>query len=256
MELRSPVRVTTRDIMRTLTLVVSLLAGTRPLVATAQDATAPSVVRAQQEATLASRISGVVDLLPLDIGAEFQAGEVLARIDCEIYQAEAAAAEADSSGALVALAAQEALLARGGIGKLDVDVSRARAQAAAARAKSASLREESCKVRAPFDGKVAERLVNPFEYVDAGTPIVSLVSIGTPDLEIIAPAEWLLWLRLGATGELRLDARRDPIPVQIDSLGPTVDPVSRTVKLTAVFEGPTAGILPGMSGLVVLERAE
>ena len=98
--------------------------------------------------------------------------------------------------------------------------------------------------------------MNPFEYVDAGAPIVSLVSIGTPDLEIIAPAEWLQWLRVGATGELRLDARRDPIPVQIDSLGPTVDPVSRTVKLTAVFEGSTEGILPGMSGFVVLERAE
>ncbi len=222
----------------------------------AQEFSAPSLVRAQDEATLSSEISGKINALPFEEGAAFRAGEVLVDLGCAIYRSEAAAAFAESTGALAAVAANQALFDRGGLGRLEVDLAKAEAAAAAARAKSADLRIDACQIRAPYDGRVAEHAVSTHEYVEPGQPVLSIVSTGTPDLEIIAPAEWLRWVEPGTRGQLRLDARREDFTVTIETLGPIVDPVSRTVKLTAAFGGDAGGVLPGMTGLVILERAE
>jgi multidrug efflux pump subunit AcrA (membrane-fusion protein) len=84
--------------------------------------------------------------------------------------------------------------------------------------------------------------------------MLSIVSSKIPDLEIIAPEEWLNWLKPGTRGELRVEASREVFAVTVKSIAPVVDPVSRTVKLTGTFDGDTTGLLPGMSGLVTLRR--
>jgi RND family efflux transporter MFP subunit len=220
----------------------------------AQELSAPSVVRAREEATLSSSISGRVDALPFEEGAKFEAGDSLAEINCAIYRSEAEAALAERAGAFAAAASREALYSRGGIGRLDVDLAKAEAAAAAARARSAELRVQACQILAPYDGRVAEHVVNAFEYVEQGQAVLSIVSIESPDLEIIAPAEWLRWVKPGTVGRLRLEAKQSDFNITVETVGPIVDPVSRTVKLRASFDGDTNGVLPGMSGLVMLER--
>lgn len=225
----------------------------QPQASEAQEFSAPSVVRAQDEATLSSVISGTINALPFEEGAAFRAGEVLVDLDCAIYKSEAAAARAESTGARAVVSSREALFARGGTGRLEVDMAKAEAAAAAARAQSADLRVDACKIHAPYDGRVAEHVVSAFEYVEPGQPVLSIVSTGTPDLEIVAPADWLRWVEPGTSGRLRLEARREEFNVTIETLGPIVDPVSRTVKLTAAFDGDAGGVLPGLSGLVTLQ---
>lgn len=220
----------------------------------AQEFTAPSIVRAREEATLSSIISGGVHALPIEEGAGFEAGDILIEINCSIYRAEAEAALADSTGAQAAAASREALFSRGGIGRVEVELAKAEAAAAAARARSAQLRVDACQTYAPYDGRVAEHFVNVFEYVEPGQPVLSIVSTASPDVEIIAPSDWLSWLQPGTEGRLRLEAREEVFSITIETVAPIVDPVSRTVKLTAAFNGDTDGVLPGMSGLVTLER--
>ncbi len=222
--------------------------------ALAQDATAPSVVRPQHEAHLASQISGIIHAIPFDEGEYFRTGDTLIQLDCSIYESEAKAATAEASGALSILESRVALFERGAIGQLEIDTSSAQAAVASAKAETANLRVHACQIKAPFDGRIAEQIVNAFEYVQPGQPLLSVISDGKEDLEIIAPAEWLSWLRPGTIGKLRLEASRNEINVSVNTLGTTVDPVSRTVKLTAVIEKDDSNILPGMSGIVTFER--
>jgi RND family efflux transporter MFP subunit len=219
----------------------------------AQDLRAPSVVRAEAEATLSSVLSSTVKSLPLDEGASFNAGDVLVELDCAIFQSEAAAALAENAGALAQVASREALFSRGGTGRLEVEIAQSKAAAATARVQTAELRVEDCKITAPYDGRVAEHAVSAHEFVESGQPVISIVSAGVPDLEIIAPAGWLRWIEPGTPGTVTLEATGAGYPVTIAAIGPVVDPVSRTIKLTAVFDGPADGLLPGMSGLVSLE---
>lgn len=225
-------------------------------MAEAQEFTAPSVVRAHDEATLSSIISGTVKALPFVEGSEFGAGDILVELDCAIYRSEADAARADSDGTTAKAAALEALFSRGGIGRVEVEVARAEAKAAKARVRTAEFRAESCQIPAPYDGRIAEHFVNRFEYVDPGQPVLSIVSSGSPSLEIIAPAEWLLWVEPGTKGYVELDAQREKHNFTVKEIGPVVDPVSRTVKLIAFFDMTADGVLPGMSGLVFLERGQ
>ena len=225
-------------------------------IASAQDLVAPSVVRADQEAVLSSLIVGQIAELPFDEGDAFRSGQMLVEIDCAVLASQAQAALAESAGKTAFADARDALLARGGTGQLDVDAARADALAALARAKAAKQRVGYCRIDAPYDGRVVERLVSRYEFVEPGKPLLSIVSTGRPDLEIIAPADWLQWVRSGTSGLLMLEATGKEVGVSVRGIGPTVDPVSRTIVLSADLVGDVAGILPGMSGLVRLERPE
>lgn len=233
-------------------VTVFLALSTGAIELHAQEMTAPSVVRAQAEAILSTVIAGQINELHVAEGESFSEGDPLAEIDCAIYRSEAAAIRSESVGALAMAASREALFSRGGSGQLEVDVARAEALAATARAETAELRVGTCTIQAPFDGRVVEHAVNEFEHVEPGQPVLSIVSSGTPDLEIIAPAEWLTWLEPGMRGQLSLEAQREIYSVSISAIAPVVDPVSRTVKLTGTIEGNTDRLLPGMSGLVNL----
>jgi RND family efflux transporter MFP subunit len=235
------------------TLSTVLTFALSPMASMAQEFTAPSIVRAEAEATLSSIISGTIQALPFEKGAEFSAGEELASLDCSIYLSESVATRAEQEAAMIAANSLQALFARGGIGQLEVDVAKAEAAAVSARAQIAQSRADACHILAPYDGRVAEHSVSAFEFVDPGQAVLSIVSTGVPDLEIIAPADWLAWVKPGVKGRLRLEGKEGELSVTIDMLGPVVDPVSRTVSMTAVFDGKVEGILPGMSGIITLE---
>ncbi len=217
---------------------------------------APSVVRAESEALLSSQISGRIVALPFKEGDGFRAGEVLVDIDCAILDFEATAAAAESLGKAAVAQSREALFARGGGSQLDVRAAQAEATAAAARADAAKQRVQYCRITAPYDGRIVEKTVNVHELVEPGKPLLAIVSTGKPDLEIIAPAEWLAWVRPGVAGTLTLEATRKVLSVEVRAIAPAVDPVSRTVTLSAILLGEVNGVLPGMSGIVALERPQ
>lgn len=233
-------------------LLIAALSLGGPLYA--KEVSAPSVVRAQEQATLSTLIPGRIISMPFETGESFLKGDVLLEIDCAIYRSHAAAAQAERLAAVAQVEARENLFRRGGIGQLEVDVAKAEAAAATAQAHTADIRVGYCQVRAPYVGRVVEHVVNSFEFVEPGQPVLSIVSTGEPDLEIIAPAEWLRWITPGTKGVLRLEATQREVGVSVTSIGATVDPVSRTVKLKASFEEGTNDLLPGLSGLVSLEQ--
>jgi RND family efflux transporter MFP subunit len=230
--------------------------GLLPVTSDAQEGGAPAVVKAEREATLSSLVAGVITTFHFDEGAAFREGDVLVEIDCRLYQFDARAAEARRSRVAAEMAAREKLFERGGISRLEVDALRAELDGVAAEVAAAALRVDQCQVRAPFAGRVGEHGANAAEFVEPGRPVLSIVSSGRPSLEIILPAEWLAWVGPGSVGRLRLDAVAGDIPVTVSSLAPSIDPVSRTLRVKATIDDDTVPILPGMSGFVVLERSQ
>ncbi len=214
---------------------------------------APSVVRAKAKAEFSSSLAGTIVSLPFKEGSAFSKGGVLATLDCAVQRAEAEAAGADYQAARADFDAREALLARGGLGRVQVDVAKAQAAAARARQRLAEAVVEGCEIKAPFDGRIVEVSVNEFEYVEPSQPLLSIVSTERPELEISAPSVWLRRIEVGSTGNVRFDEATDSYPIRITGIGATVDPVSSTIRLTATFEGSAQGILPGMSGRASFE---
>lgn len=225
-----------------------------PIKLSAQDvktsAPAPAVVRAKSEAAFSSSLAGTIEDLPFKEGELFEAGDVLVSFGCAVQHAEAEAAEADHQAAQAEFNAGKTLLARGGIGTVQVAVFEAQAAAAKARQNLAEAVVAQCKIIAPYKGLIVELAVNEFEYVQPSQPLLNIVAADRPELEISAPAAWLRWIDIGSVGEFTLSDGRKRFEIQISNMGAVVDPVSDTIKLNAEFTGDISTILPGMSGLV------
>lgn len=241
--------------IRTYFFVFVLSTPLSSLSALAQEisTSAPSVVRAKAKAEFSSSLTGTIESLPFKEGRAFLKGDILATLDCDVQRAQADAAAADYEAARADFDAREALLVRGGVGRVQVDVAKAQAAAARARKRLAEAVVEGCAIKAPFDGRIVEISVNEFEYVEPSQPLLSIVSTERPEVEISAPSVWLRQIEVGSTGNVRFDETADSFPIQITGIGATVDPVSATIKLTAVFKGSVHGILPGMSGQASFE---
>lgn len=234
------------DLILVLFLALALVAPR----ALADPVTAPSVARAEAQAVISSILPGTVAALPLHPGDAFAAGDALLWLDCALPEAEAAALRAEHEAARLRAATLADLLSRGGAGRLEVAAAKALAAAARARLDSALIRLRSCAITAPFDGRIVEYAVNPFEYVAPAQPVVSIVSSGQPVLDIIAPETWLHWIAPGHRGRVQFNAVPGALEVTITGIAPIVDPVSQTVKLSARFHGAPDRILPGMTGRV------
>lgn len=161
------------------------------------------VTRATTQAVLAFEVGGRVQDLNGRIGDEVEAGETLASLDpaafelaagqarAELARAEAAMAEVASrldrqqrlsTGGWVAPAAVEAVAA-------EMDAARQAAAAARAQVEMAERNLSLTRLVAPFEGRVARRLVEPFATVAPGAPVYELDG---PGLEVVAPVP-LAW---------------------------------------------------------------
>ncbi|GED21231.1 efflux RND transporter periplasmic adaptor subunit [Halomonas halmophila] len=213
----------------------------------------PAVVRAQDEAEFSSILAGTVKALPFKEGETFAKGDLLVELDCDEQLAQVQAASADYQAASAEYRSRQALLDRGAIGRVEVEVARARAAEARAQRQLAQARVSGCEITAPFAGRVADLSVNAFEYVEPSQPLLHVVSTQKPTVELQAPAEWLRWIEEGTQGRVRFDAAEGWFDIRITGIGATVDPVSKTVDLTAAFQKKVPGILPGMSGIARFE---
>ncbi|MEK8049631.1 efflux RND transporter periplasmic adaptor subunit [Ideonella sp. DXS22W] len=209
---------------------------------------ARGVVRAVAEATLTARLSARITEMPMAEGATFAKGELLAAFDCERPQAEARGARAALEAQRKQVETNEELDRYNAIGKNDLLVSRSQLDKAQAEADALASQLKECRVTAPFAGRVVARQARQHESVQAGAPLLRIVDTSGVELDLIVPSQWLAWLRPGTAFVFRIDETGSSLPAKVQRLSPAVDPVSRTLKITASFDDPAARVLPGMGG--------
>ena len=133
---------------------------------------ARGVLRARDQATLASELSGRIVELPFSEGESFKKGDTLARFDCSAYQAQLNAAQAASRGAGEELAHNKQLAALNSVGRFEVARAEAKVSETQAQSQVYQVQVKRCSVVAPFDGQVVERKVQRYESVPRFVPHV------------------------------------------------------------------------------------
>jgi RND family efflux transporter MFP subunit len=231
---------------------LTAVCGASPSGAQQVEFAAPAIIRADAEALFSSSLSATVEELPFESGQEFEQGDILVKLDCAVQRAQADAAAADHQAATAEFASAAALLDRGGTSRVRVTVLEAQAAAADARKNVAQAVVDGCVIKAPFDGRIVETVVNEFEYIAVGEPILSIVSTTRPFVEINAPSAWLKFVDIGSSGVFESMEQEESYSAVVSSVGATVDPVSSTVVLKARFEDPEIAVLPGISGIFVI----
>lgn len=239
-------------LLASIALAVGAAYGATAQQAGGQQAGGTSVraqLTARHSTVLSSEIAGKIMTLPVREGQSFREGDIIASIDCGSYEAKLAQADAQASAAERKAEALKLLDVRRAARKIDVDLSVIEIEAVRAQRQLAAIDVSRCRIAAPFSGRVAETKVQRFQYVQAGQPVIDIVSDRDLEVELLAPSLWLSWLRVGTGFTIHIDELGEAFPATVTRLGARIDPVSQSVKVYATIDGASSVLLPGMSGL-------
>lgn len=210
------------------------------------------VTRAEAMATISSELVARVIELPFKGGQSFNKGDVLIRFDCQRYEADLRAADAEVRTQQIHVETNRQLIRHRATGANDLALAEAKLAQAMATAESIRVRSRQCTIPAPYDGRIVERLVDVFEMPASNAPLIKIVKIGAIELDLIVPSSWSSSLVSGQQFEFVVDETGSVHDAILLNVGAIVDPVSRTLRVTARLPDPGANLRPGMSGAAQL----
>ncbi|WP_236219187.1 efflux RND transporter periplasmic adaptor subunit [Pseudomonas rhodesiae] len=218
-----------------------------PATTASADSEARGVLRARDQAMLASELSGRIVELPFSEGETFKKGDTLARFDCSAYQAQLNAAQAASRGAGEELAHNKQLAALNSVGRFEVARAEARLSETQAQSQVYQVQVKRCNVLAPYDGQVVQRKVQRYESVSAGAPLLEIVDNRSLEIHLLVPSRWMGKLKPGQTFSFTPDETGKSLQATVKRLGARIDEGSQTLLLVASVPD-AGGLLSGMSG--------
>ncbi len=217
----------------------------------ARTVTLPGDVRPYWQSTLYAKINGYVSAILVDKGDRVRRGQVLARIsspetDDQVRSAAATLALQERNEARV-----QKLAPTGYVSRADIDAAETNLHAAQAEYQRVRALQQYEVLRAPFDGLVTVR------YVDPGA-LLSASSSGAPVIDLADPQRVLIYLyvgqdaapfvRVGDRAEVTLDQQPGVrIPGRVVRLADAIDPRSRSMLVeVGIDDAPGVRLVPGL----------
>ena len=207
------------------------------------------VVLSGETVDLAPKIDGRLQAVRVKPGDRVQRGAVVAELDTRAARQALALAEASLTDA------RERLKRRSGLaeGVLSIEeISNARVLVLDKKARVEELRSlvTDAKLRAPFDGVVAQR------YVDAGAmagptrPVVRLLGARDARVRFAVTEESAGRVTAGMRAWLTVKASDRPLPLRVESVAPEVDTAARVIFAVARVEAPAPILRKLSDGMV------
>lgn len=146
-----------------------------------------------------------------------------------------------------------------GPGGGDVRVASAAREGAQAALRAAQATLDRMALRAPFDGIVLMRRVEPGQVVQPGATLLELASSGPTEVVVNADESHLARLAVGQRADASADAYPDRrFVAKVASIAPAIDPLRGTVEVKLALTDPPAYLRPDMTVSIEIEtgRAE
>jgi RND family efflux transporter MFP subunit len=208
-------------------------------------------LKASQSAIVKARVAGELQALSVREGDRVQAGQVIARIDPNEYQARVRQAQqqSDSAKAQVDIAQRQfdnnqALVNQGFISQTallnsQASLNGAKATHAAALA-ALDLANKSladATLRSPLTGVVAQRLAQPGERVAIDARLVEVINLSQLELEAALTAEDASRVRVGMAAQLKVEGVAEPVPAKVLRINPSAQVGSRSIVVYLGIKG-------------------
>lgn len=183
----------------------------------------PGVLQAAQRAPLSFEVAGRVEEVTVEIGESFERGDLLARLDPRTYEltleerrGQLAEAKAQLAEAREEFQRQDKLYQDGWASKAAYDRAKSALASARSRVETARARVEiaeedlaDTKLKAPYAGTLAERLVEPSQRVNAGETVLRVQGGDRLEVVVSAPETVVNRLDEGTRHQVHLPARAD-----------------------------------------------
>ncbi len=229
-----------------------------------------AVIEALEAPQIKSKVSAEVVELKVDEGSPVRHGQVLARLDDELFRLDEEAARADIArlqavldNQLLTLKRNESLFARKLISDTKLDASRyavkqTRASLVHARAllKKARYQLSHTIIVAPIDGVVQQRNVSVGDFVDprspGSKPLFQIVNLQRLRARLLFPQRLAERVKPGLP--VSLPGEQEDIREQIATIRPMLEPGNRALEALVDFDN-RQGWKPGESRSALVELA-
>jgi RND family efflux transporter MFP subunit len=216
-------------------------------------------VEAADEAELSFEVTGSLKSLNVKKGERVKKGQLLASLDPRDFENALAVARADAEKARIILKRLKPAAKSGAVTKQQLTDAEATAATTAARLKTQIKAMEDTKLKASFDGIIADILVENFESVKAKQPIAILQTIDNVDVTVDVPESRIAEIdpkRIRKRkGDVKFVMSMDYFPdrtfvVTLKEFKTKADELTSSYKVTFTMPRPDVTILPGMPATV------
>jgi RND family efflux transporter MFP subunit len=227
-------------------------------------------LRAVNQITVKARLAGEVRDVLVREGEAVKQGQVLIKIDSSEYQARLEQAQGSLRAARgqleIATKARDnnrALLAKGFISQNAFDNAASQYDIAAANVESArgvlDVAKKSLNdtvIRAPIDGLVSSRTVQPGEKVSADNRLLDVVDLHRMEMEVSVPTSDILSVALGQEVQVKIEGLTEPLVGKVARINPATQAGSRSILAYIQLENPKNMLRVGMFGEAQLTVAK
>ena len=196
---------------------------------------------------VSTEVNGIVSEVIFKSGQPVEQGQILVRLEDSVDLAALEALRAESKLTQIQFNRAADLLKKRVISKSEYDEAEARHDAAGARVKQQEAIISRKIIRAPFAGLAGIRQVDLGQFIEAGSPIVSLQALDPIYVDYTLSERYLSRLKTGQEVRLQLDAIPSQIFTgEISALNPGIDTGTRSLKIRATLENSDKVMRPGM----------
>jgi RND family efflux transporter MFP subunit len=224
------------------------------------DSTITGRIEALQTANVVSKVSGKVAEVKVDIGSYVKTGQELVVLDASDLMANVKIAQAAVENAQVNydLAARSyersrALLASSALSQADFDNNEGqylKAQAALSSAQAtlekAEIAYNDTIIRAPFNGYITARNINPGELAGTQTPVVAMANLEQVVVRGSVTETIINSLKINQAVKVKVPALSSSLDGKIINISPAFESQTRAYPIKVLIDNPEHLLKPGM----------
>ena len=219
---------------------------------------ATATLQPEAEAEVLARVSGLVERILHEEGDQVPRDGALLQIANDEYSVRVKQAAARTANLRSRFERMEGMVDKNLVSQEEFDTAKSELESAEAEEDLARLELGYTTVRAPFSGRIVERLVDPGQNVNVGTPLFRLADFDPLLAEVHVPSKEFRSLQTEQPVTLVLDSDGTRLDGRIKLVSPVIDPASGTIKVTVEIPRYPASVRPGdfAEVRIVTERRE
>lgn len=226
----------------------------------------PGLIQSVDSVPLAFEVPGKVEQIKVDLGQAFRSGDLLASLEDTTFQLALKQRRGQLQEAKARLEQTRADYQRKADLVTDQSVSQAAFEAAKANYEAAQnavaiaqaqveIAQENLadtKLTAPYDGSVAQRMVEPNQQVQPGQPILAVQGQRGLEVAVQVPETLLADLELGKQHTMRIPALNQELTARLTEIG-SRSSSGNAFPITLLLNDAPPSLKPGMSAEVALK---
>ena len=199
---------------------------------------------------------GVVTRIGFESGQMVREGQVLVELDTSVERTQLASAQARLDLSKLTVGRSRSLVKSASLAQSTLDADEAQLKTGTTDIDQINAQIARKTVRAPFSGRLGIRAVNLGQYLNPGTPITVLEGVDAVYVDFSLPQQRLANVNVGMPVRIALETsdadtadagpKVTPMDGTIKAIDPTVDSMTRTMKVRATVPNKDEKLRPGM----------